>query len=202
MHICIVPNCNGKHKGYGYCDKHYQRYKKRGTIDGFASRENHGLGDTPEYEAWIGMKKRCYNKSTRNYKNYGGRGIKVCEQWITSFTAFLANIGPRPSPLYSIDRIDNNGDYEPTNVRWATKQQQAINRRQVGSNQYRGISWTPKLNKWTAKIKSDKKLVHLGVFIDEEQAALAYDIAAIQIFGYDAVLNFPSRNAVPTKEIG
>lgn len=93
-------------------------------------REQHGMNKSPEHRAWVGMKQRCLNPKKREYKHYGGRGITVAPQWIHSFTTFLADVGPRPSPAHSLDRFpDNNGNYEPGNVRWATQQQQVENTR-------------------------------------------------------------------------
>ena len=83
----------------------------------------------PEYYVWRGMKSRCYNKNNPSYKNYGGRGIQVCDEWRNSFLTFFADVGPRPTPRHSIDRIDNGNGYEPSNVRWATWCEQALNRR-------------------------------------------------------------------------
>lgn len=89
----------------------------------------HGFTGTPEYWAWRDIKKRCYNPNNKWYKNYGGRGIKMYEPWVTSFTSFYEYIGKRPAKGYSIDRIDNNGDYGPGNIKWSTKIEQDNNRR-------------------------------------------------------------------------
>lgn len=84
---------------------------------------------TREYIAWCGMLSRCYNKNDKGYHNYGGRGISVCDRWRGSFKSFFADVGERPVGDYSLDRINNDGDYEPSNVRWATRRQQSRNRR-------------------------------------------------------------------------
>lgn len=88
----------------------------------------HGMHDTPEWHAWKDMKARCLNPNLANFHNYGGRGITVCERWLR-FENFIADVGRRPSPLHSLDRIDNDGNYEPGNVRWATAKQQSANKR-------------------------------------------------------------------------
>jgi hypothetical protein len=92
----------------------------------------HGEGHsnkTPEYRAWSGMKERCFNPKKDNYPAYGGRGISVCERWRDSYENFLSDVGRRPGPAYSLDRIDPDGNYEPGNVRWATRTTQQSNRR-------------------------------------------------------------------------
>lgn len=87
---------------------------------------------TPEYRAWGLMKSRCYNRRNSAWGNYGGRGIAVCSEWINDFQAFLDYVGPRPSTSHSIDRYPNlNGNYEPGNVRWATRREQTRNTRRT-----------------------------------------------------------------------
>jgi hypothetical protein len=90
----------------------------------------HGGSYSVEYTAWQDMKARCTNPNDPYWEDYGGRGIRVCKEWQNDYSAFLAHIGPKPSPELSLDRIDNNGNYKPGNVRWATKKEQNDNRRQ------------------------------------------------------------------------
>jgi hypothetical protein len=96
----------------------------------------HGGRYRPEYAVWQAMKDRCLNPNHAAYHNYGGRGIKICPEWQHSFAAFLRDVGPRPSPDLSIDRIDNDGNYEPGNVRWATRSEQTRNQRPRKRNEW------------------------------------------------------------------
>jgi hypothetical protein len=94
------------------------------------ARENRQvLHGSSAYDIWLNMKARCYNKNANNYKYYGGRGITICNRWLNSFDFFIADMGVRPSTNHSIDRINNGGNYEPDNCRWAAKKEQMRNRR-------------------------------------------------------------------------
>ena len=99
-----------------------------------SSAITHGMRNSPEYPQWRGMIARCNNPGATGYRNYGGRGITVCERWCKFdnwLADILSSIGPRPSKDYTLDRIDNDGNYEPGNVRWATSVEQRANRRDI-----------------------------------------------------------------------
>jgi len=112
-----------------------------GCRNGEANAELHGrhlLSHTAEYRCWSKLKARCLNPSDGSYGDYGGRGITVCDRWASDFEAFYADMGDKPTPLHSIDRIDVNGNYEPGNCRWATPRQQAQNQRSTRYVDLRG----------------------------------------------------------------
>jgi hypothetical protein len=117
--------------------------KNRMTTHGHAS----DYRVTPEYKCWRGIKQRCLNKNDRKFALYGGRGISICDRWKNSFEHFLEDVGFRPTPGHSIDRINTNGNYEPTNCRWATISEQNNNMNSNRFVEFRGQSKT--ITQWS-----------------------------------------------------
>lgn len=109
--------------------------------------ERHGQSYTPEYTAWKNMIRRCSCPTAQAYPFYGGRGIKVCEAWADSFEAFIADMGPRPSADHSIERLDNDGNYEPGNCVWATQEEQNRNRSNTARYTFYGVEKT--IGEWS-----------------------------------------------------
>jgi len=149
-------------------------------------KEFHGESSpkSPEYSAWSHMLQRCEQPKTKHYNRYGGRGISVCKQWATSYTSFLDDVGRRPSELHTLDRIDNDGNYEPTNVRWANMQVQTINR---GSNKkytsgHKGVGYDKRCGKYFAQIKVNYKSVSLGRYDNISEAVNAREKGEVKYF--------------------
>ena len=117
----------------------------------------HGKSRTPTFAIWCGMLARCSNPNVIVYGRYGGRGIKVCERW-HDFSAFIADMGERPSLDHSLDRIDNAGNYEPGNVRWATTWQQASNKR--NTLMISAFGRTLHLAEWSRQVGITSQTIH------------------------------------------
>lgn len=111
---------------------------------------SHGLSEHPLYRTWYQMILRCDDETCPAYKNYGGRGIQVCSRWKASFEAFLEDMGDKPTPEHSIDRINNDGNYEPSNCRWATQKEQCQNTRWARPIEFNGETLT--VTQWAARL--------------------------------------------------
>ena len=126
---------------------------------------SHGLSKTREHAIWLDMRQRCHNPNLKNYLNYGGRGIKVCERWINSFENFIADMGLRPGPEYSIDRKDNSLGYSPENCRWATPKEQANNTRRNRLVNYKGKTLT--IAQWAEEFGIESPILYWRIAVSK-----------------------------------
>ena len=166
-----------------YCGKEFEAItkdiKKGNTKScGCLRGDTHGLTSHRFYHTWKGMVQRCSNPNNKSYKNYGGRGISVCEEWldIRNFTEWCNSTYPKLEG-YTLDRIDNDKGYSPENCTWSDKTAQAHNRRMQKNNKsgYVGVIWHKRGRKWVVNIRISKKLINLGSFKDKIEAVLARD---------------------------
>lgn len=163
------PYCHVKINAYCSCGRTDQFNAKRFLNKDFkmcnsciniGRSKTHGCSSgryqsrTPEYNCWLSMKIRCYHESQPNYINYGGRGISMCDSWKNDFSKFLLDMGTKPTKNHSIDRIDVNGNYEPSNCRWSTRQDQANNKRNSAFHTFNGITMTT--TQWARELKANR----------------------------------------------
>jgi hypothetical protein len=130
---------------------------RKAEIIAGGARRRHSGSRTPEWTAWQHMKGRCYDAASRDYPNYGGRGISVCERWLACFDNFIADMGRKPSPELTLDRIDNDGPYCPENCRWATRSVQTTNKRLTRRVTLDGVTKT--VHEWCEQYHTGPHLV-------------------------------------------
>ena len=157
-------------------------------------RQQHGMSKTSEYKSWADMKRRCNQPTHPKYKWYGARGISIDPKWNKSFMAFFKDMGPRPSPKHTLDRIESNGNYNKANCRWLTKELQLVNRSRPpkAKNKYRGVYTNGLRYRAIFVFKREKK--YLGTFDSALEAAKAWDNKAYEVHGELACLNFPRED--------
>ena len=179
MKICKIEGCERKSRSRGWCSMHYWRWWRHGNPD-ITLREMHGYTKHPLYEVWDNMKQRCYNENNKRYGNYGARGIVICNEWKNSAGTFIEWALPLWKEGLEIDRIDNDGNYEPNNCRFITSLENNQNTqllRRTNTSGYRGVSYDNDRKKWAAEITVNSKRKHLGRFDSIKKAALAFNNA-------------------------
>lgn len=160
-----------RHIAAGYCN-----FPKK---DNSGGKKHH-----PYYKKWQSMIERCYNPHNKRYAVYGGRGIRVCARWFYDFWDFVEDIGDPPGPGHSMDRRDPNGNYEPSNVRWASFSEQSRNRTRVERDLPFGVTKRKRNGKYSARLTPEPgKRVVLGEFSTPEEAEQAHRTAYNTRFG-------------------
>jgi hypothetical protein len=149
----------------------------------------HGKGYTKTYRVWSSAKRRCTNPTDSDYEMYKGKGVVMCDRWLNSFENFYKDMGDRPSNNHQLDRIDPNGNYCPENCRWVEPTIQSRNqgKRRSCSSKYKGVHKFG--NKWRASASINGRVTHLGLFINEIDAAIKYDEVIDLHFGESVVNN-------------
>jgi len=156
------------------CNACYQKEKAGKANPNYKHGHACKTGQTKTYMIWSQIIARCTNKKNKGYKEYGGRGIKVCKQWLV-YEKFLNDMGEKPKGL-SIERINNDKGYYKSNCKWATDQEQTLNRGlfKNKTSKYKGVCWHKRQQKWSVSMTRNKKSYYGGSFYSERQAYKAY----------------------------
>lgn len=154
-----------------------------------------GLSLAPEYTNWLKMRQRCKDKNNNRYHSYGQQGVKVCKRWDNSFELFLKDMGPKPTPVHTIDRIDVTGDYTPENCRWADRLTQSLNKRVRSKTGVTGVALKQN-GKYKSTLLVSGKALFSGTFDTLRKAAAARNLAILR----HNVLHKTNLSLVPTQE--
>lgn len=160
--------------------------KKEQSSETGKKSKTHGMKGERPYQIWDCMKQRCLNPKSNNYKNYGERGVSVCEKWMT-FEGFWEDMQEGYSEHLSIDRIDVSGNYCKDNCKWSTYSEQGYNKRKICTNKSgrTGVCWDKNSCKWEAKIVFQGKKIYLGRYESFEDAVKAREEAELKYFGFN-----------------
>lgn len=178
MNTCKVENCNLKHKAKGYCNTHYALFKRTGNPYSSLRRTKIDINNDPlikaSYVSYYNMINRVLNKNHERYNDYGGRGISICIEWINSFDNFFNDMGAKPTLKHSIERINNDGNYEKSNCKWATDLEQVYNRRMQRNNTsgVAGVTFDKRYQgRWIARVNDGKGIrKSIGSFATKNEA--------------------------------
>lgn len=181
---CAIDDCQRDSWARGWCLMHYKRWRNGVRDISKPGNIKHGKTGTPEYFTWQSLFFRCNNPASKSYHRYGGRGITICDRWRgrNGFANFLADMGTRPSSKHSLDRINNDNNYEPSNCRWVTSHAQAVNRG-IPKNNTSGHKGVSKVgDKYCPYIKIDYRTINLGTFSKLSEAIIVRKAAEEKYF--------------------
>lgn len=164
--------------------------------------KTHGQTKTPEFNTWVNIRQRCYNKNHPQYKDYGGRGILVCDRWLESFENFYNDMGEKPFKKATLERKNTNGNYTPDNCKWATFKEQQNNRRNNRIVEYDGKKQT--LQQWADEYNIDSDIVrsridrdgwdlYKALTINYEERYIEYDNKKLRLFEWALELNISQK---------